>query len=368
MMPPKGYTLTILPPKEGYSQENAGAIALLASRFLQSDEWVAGYVRSYDDFASKKEHLLFPSHFIPVFPEKCFFGKARQYCAGLKKIIQKTHPASIEVHNRPEIALYLARAFPQLKFTLFLHNDPQEMRKAKKVKAREKLVKYVQVIAVSHWLKQRFIEDMSVSGAQRVRVIPNAIDFTTLPTPFPINRRKKYIIYAGRIVADKGVDLLAKAWTLARPALPGWEVIMIGADRFSTISPETPFLAHFRTQAEQNGIRLVGYKSHSYVVEMMAQSAIVVVPSRWAEPFGMTALEAMACGAAVIASGRGGLGEVVGEGGILINPEDTYAFANMLIRVAQDELLQSTLSEKGKMQAKCFSLQHILPQRLALRA
>ena len=52
----------------------------------------------------------------------------------------------------------------------------------------------------------------------------------------------------------------------------------------------------------------------------MARAAIVVVPSRWSEPFGLTALEALACGAALLCSPRGGLPEVYGQAAQRIDP------------------------------------------------
>ena len=59
----------------------------------------------------------------------------------------------------------------------------------------------------------------------------------------------------------------------------------------------------------------------------MARAAIVVVPSRWPEPFGLTALEAMACGAALLCSPRGGLPEAAGDAAQTIDPDDPAAMA-----------------------------------------
>ena len=53
----------------------------------------------------------------------------------------------------------------------------------------------------------------------------------------------------------------------------------------------------------------------------MTRAAIVIVPSRWNEPFGLTALEALACGAPLIVSPRGGLPEVAGEAAVYANPD-----------------------------------------------
>ena len=62
----------------------------------------------------------------------------------------------------------------------------------------------------------------------------------------------------------------------------------------------------------------------------MARAAIVVVPSRWQEPFGLTALEALACGAALICSRRGGLPEIGGDVAVYADPDDPRALADAI--------------------------------------
>jgi len=59
---------------------------------------------------------------------------------------------------------------------------------------------------------------------------------------------------------------------------------MIGADRFGPDSPETPFLRALRPAAEKAGVNMLGYRAHAEVLATMRRAAIVVVPSRWAEP------------------------------------------------------------------------------------
>ena len=88
----------------------------------------------------------------------------------------------------------------------------------------------------------------------------------------------------------------------------------------------------------------------------MAGAAIVVVPSRWAEPFGLTALEAMASGAALLCSGRGGLAEVVGEVAVRIDPDDVAGMAECLVRLALDPARRAALGVAGLARAKLFDV------------
>ena len=84
----------------------------------------------------------------------------------------------------------------------------------------------------------------------------------------------------------------------------------------------------------------------------MARAAIVVVPSRWPEPFGLAALEAMACGAAVLAAPRGGLPEVVGAVGVPIDPDAPETIAEAIVALAQDPARRrAALGEAGRRRA-----------------
>ncbi len=63
----------------------------------------------------------------------------------------------------------------------------------------------------------------------------------------------------------------------------------------------------------------------------MAEAAIVVLPSRWAEPFARVALEALGCGAALVASPRGGIPEAVGDAALYANPDEPTALAEAML-------------------------------------
>ena len=96
---------------------------------------------------------------------------------------------------------------------------------------------------------------------------------------------------------------------------------------------------------------MLGYRPHAEVLDALSRAAIAVVPSRWEEPFGLAALEAMGCGAALVCSMRGGLAEVVGEAGLAANPDDPAALAACLVRLASDSALRTSLAAAGHARA-----------------
>jgi len=267
------------------------------------------------------------------------------------------------VHNRPDVALFLARRFNAV--TLVLHNDPQGMRGARTAAERQSLAATLaEVVTVSEWLGGRFAEGMAVPPD--IAVLPNCIDLRAIP-PSP-EAREPLILFAGRVVADKGADAFVAACAQALPLLPGWRAEMIGADGFGADGRETPFLRRLRPLAAAAGVAMAGWQPHGQVLAAMARAAIVVAPSRWPEPFGMTALEAMACGAAVLASGRGGLPEVVGDAAATVDPDDVPALAASMVALANDPERRAALGAAGWARAALFDVVPAAARMDALRA
>jgi glycosyltransferase involved in cell wall biosynthesis len=79
-----------------------------------------------------------------------------------------------------------------------------------------------------------------------------------------------------------------------------------------------------------------------------------VVPSRWQEPFGLTALEAMACGAALICSPRGGLPDIAGDCAVWIDPDDATTIAAAIRTLAGDPTKRAALTRAGMARAAMF--------------
>ncbi|MBC7927993.1 MAG: glycosyltransferase family 4 protein, partial [Bryobacteraceae bacterium] len=115
-------------------------------------------------------------------------------------------------------------------------------------------------------------------------------------------QRDRQLVFLGRLVSDKGVDLLIEA--LGRLKLGGLkpDLTIIGT------GPELPAL---RALAERHSVKeqvnFAGAKTGRKLVELLNQHQIMVVPSRWREPFGIVALEGIACGCVVVGSEGGGL-------------------------------------------------------------
>jgi len=348
-------TITIiLPHREVYGPIGAGAVAMVIHRLATAQ-------------SRHQNRIIGPAFNGPVFPDTGFLPVSvpawlpmtptQRYTLVLARALAGLPPGPIEVHNKPDVAGWLARLFPGRPVSLFLHNDPRTMRGARSPRSRRRLLQRLAgVVTVSEFLCTSMLDGVSPAPARRPLVVHNTLDPAELPPILPLQDREQVILFVGRFVPEKAPDAFIAACALALPRLPGWRAEVIGADGFSTAASETRFISELRPAAATARVALLGLRPHSEVLAAMARAAIVVVPSRWAEPFGLAALEAMACGAALACSGRGGLKEVIGDAALPIDPDDIESFANAIIQLATDAGLRASLAAAGLQRANsCFS-------------
>jgi glycosyltransferase involved in cell wall biosynthesis len=194
----------------------------------------------------------------------------------------------------------------------------------------------------------RFCHNIAISNAV-ARALP--VKSTVIGNPFEPDEFKdtekadgtKDIVFLGRLVSDKGCDLVLRALALlkAEGICPSFSVIGDG--------PEMPAL---KRQTEALGLSdqvvFRGVMREGRGKEV-AQHRIMVIPSIWAEPFGVVALEGIAAGCAIVASQAGGLPEAVGPCGILFPNGDVTALASALKELLTSDLLREELtSERGR--------------------
>ncbi len=336
----------MLPPREGFGPEAVGAIGLLVHRLAAADDLVVGQAGTRAVFAGRRFVAAAEPWWPPV-------GRVERYMAGVVKTLRRLRPDVVEVHNRANLALAVKRALPEARVALFLHNDPLGMRGARLARERTALLRALRVVCVSEYLAGRFLEGVA-AGAVRPAVLPNALAPGELPVALGAGARERTILFVGRVVADKGADAFVRACGAVLPLLPGWRAVMIGADRFWAGSAVTAFERALAPAVAAAGVERLGYLPHDAVLAAMARAAIVVVPSRWAEPFGLTALEAMASGAALICSDRGGLPEVAGEAAVYAGPDEDGALEAAILRVAGDVALRERMVRAGAARARLF--------------
>ncbi len=167
----------------------------------------------------------------------------------------------------------------------------------------------------------------AVAAGNRVpaRIIPNPFDagvFHNQRKP----QRSRDLLFVGRLITDKGVDDLVRALAVVRRS---------GFDIGAVIAGEGPARDDLERLAREIGVadnvRFAGPKSGGELVDLMNSHEVIVVPSKWNEPIGIVALEAIACGCAVIGTEGGGLAVTIGPCGLTYPNGDCGALAERII-------------------------------------
>lgn len=131
------------------------------------------------------------------------------------------------------------------------------------------------------------------------------------------------------------------------------------------VSAQRPALeARARELGVADTISWAGFQSGAALVALYQGALAYVDPSLY-EGFGLQAAEALACGTPVIASNRTSLPEVVGDAGILLEPDDVAGFAAAMKRVAEDAELRAELGGKARTQAARFTWEQTVKGVLA---
>jgi glycosyltransferase involved in cell wall biosynthesis len=184
--------------------------------------------------------------------------------------------------------------------------------------------------------------------AAQVRVIPNGLDHARYSPGGERGDTGGCVVFVGRIEHYKGVDLLLDAWPAVRAAHPTARLEIIGAgsalDRLR------------RQQGGAGGVTFHGFASEGDKIAWLRRAAVVVQPSR-KEGWGLTVVEANACGAPVVATDVPGLRDSVrhNETGLLVPVGDARALAFAIGRVVGDRPLRERLSRGALAWAARFS-------------
>jgi len=210
------------------------------------------------------------------------------------------------------------------------------------------------VIAVSEEMKKDILECYDIDE-EKVRVIHNGIDLDEYRRTESDTARHEYgiwedyILFVGRMSRQKGIFHLLDAV----PNLPDDVQIVLCAG-----APDTPEVERevVSEAAKWRNVRLIREMvPKNKVIELYSHARVFCCPSVY-EPFGIINLEAMACETPVVASGVGGITEVVvhGETGFLVEPGRSGELASALNKLLRDRELAGNMGKAGRERAERF--------------
>lgn len=251
-------------------------------------------------------------------------------------------PAVLHLHTSQPGAFFFLRARKSVPIpTVFTTHDPLTADGNAQPLLVQVLETASRVAAVSSFMAQR-VRDAFPAVAPRVCCIPNGLpspaeDCAPLPWDPPV------VLAVSRLTDEKGIDVLLRA--IPQVGMRGIRVVIAG---------DGPALDDLRRLAAalnlEATIEFAGWVSPDAVHRLMNRATVVAVPSRWDEPFGLVALEAMQMARPVVASRVGGLPGIVEDGrtGRLVPPDDPLALAAALTEVLVDSERARAMGEHGR--------------------
>ncbi len=204
------------------------------------------------------------------------------------------------------------------------------------------------------------------ADAQRIALVPCGVDPELF---YPGDRRAArarlglpanefIVLQLGRLVPRKGIDNVVRAMALL-PSPWAARLVVVGGDADEPNEILTPEIGRLRRLAAEHGVaarvRFAGRHGRADLRDWYL-AADVFVTTPWYEPFGITPLEAMACGTPVIGSDVGGIRYTVRDGvtGFLVPPRDPAALAQRLIELRRRPALGRALGAAGVARVRSF--------------
>ena len=282
---------TILPYKENYTFHKAQAAAIWVCDFFKYSKFKnTNYI-----FGNTKGNDYLTKNYINISINNLkskFSSSTNEYCKNFIKKTKNNNFDIIEIHNRPLVFNYLKKEIDS-KYILYFHNDPLSMNGSKSISERLKLLDELdKIIFVSKWVQNRFFEKLDNKLINKTEVV-----YPSIHKEKKIFKKEKKITFVGKLNESKGYDIYKDAVTKILNEFNDWKAYSIGDE-----SRTRPIINH------KNHVEL-GFLKHKKVLQFLNKSEIAVVPSRWEEPFGRTALESSSRACATIISNRGGLPE-----------------------------------------------------------
>ena len=154
------------------------------------------------------------------------------------------------------------------------------------------------------------------------------------------------VLFAGRLVEEKGVHVLLEAMRLLEQQHVPLQAQIVGSSHFG-MGEETNYVRRLKANPPAS-VRFFAYRSGAALGDLFREADIFCSPSVWEEPFGLVNVEALASGLPVVSTRGGGTGEVfAGGGGILVERGSAVQLANALRRLAEDSQLRTRVGQQG---------------------
>ncbi len=275
----------------------------------------------------------------------------------------------IHIFNRPLLVAPVRAVAPQSRLILSMHNDMFKREKISPEEANEAVQQVDKIITISNYIGQSIQQDYPES-APKLKTIYSGVDLNQF-VPASTSQGKKYrnqvrkehnleskkvIMFAGRLSANKGVDVLLEAMPALAKKHSDIALVLVGSKWFSDNSIND-YGAYVRALAQRMPIPVIatGFVSPEDIQKWYAAADIFVCPSQWQEPLARVHYEAMAAALPIVTTARGGNPEVIdiGKNGFVVEePENPQSFVEPILKLLANPSLAKEIGANGRRMAE----------------
>ena len=296
-------------------------------------------------------------------------GLVETYMEGVTQFLQSHTFDVIHIFNRPRLVLPVRQYAPDARLILSMHNDMFIPQKIKPEEAEAAINELDKIITISDYVGRTIAESFP-NAASKLKTIYSGVDLDRFVPPNSKEAEKmreaihqeydlaykKVILFAGRLSANKGADILVQAIGDLAKKHPDVALVLVGSKWFS-VDDVSDYVAYVRALASRLPVPVIntGFVSPDEIQKWFAAADIFVCPSQWQEPLARVHYEAMASGLPIVTTQRGGNPEVIipNENGLIVEtPEDPLAFVEHLSTLLSNPQLGKKMGQYGRKLAE----------------
>ena len=328
--------------------------------------------------STSKESVSFPSggvpqnctlHRIPLSPRLAAIGWQRlRLPLPIDRFVGK-----VDLHHQPDFVSPPTRApmmttIHDLSYLIVPEFAHPDLRRYLARSVPRTLARATQVVTVSDTTRRDVIERYRIAP-ERVTTIYNGVDgWFRAPDTAAVDRtlqqfglRRPYFIMVGTVEPRKNHLTALRAFARIYEKRKDISLVIVGNPGWLS----EPIVSEIENAARSMAIRYLRFVDDTWIPALYAGSVGLLAPS-WYEGFGLPVLEAMACGAPVVASDRGALPEVAGDAALIVSPDGIDELENGMLRLLDDRSLRDDLSRRGQARASEFTWERAAAAHLKL--